>query len=233
MIVLALATSADPCGIAISDDRGLLVERTFRHRMQLSERLLGDCDELLRDAGIEIAEVDAFVADIGPGSFTGVRIGVTTIKTWSDLLGKPAVGVSALEAQAFPFVGGHADRLVSIIRARPGAVYVAQYDGRAGDELSAPAMLTAAEVEVLISEWKGLTVTICGDAASLLREEMEVAVNKVGVRIAFAAAGPPRAGVFAEIGRTRNDAGHFVPAMELEPLYIAPPPIGQKHAAAR
>src|SRR4051812_30284933 len=129
MIWLGMATSGDPCSIAVCDEKGLLVERSFRHRMRLSERLIGDVEAVLADAGVELSAVDAFAVDLGPGSFTGVRIGVTAIKTWADLLSRPVVGISALQAVAFPLIGSHAELIVTLIRARPGAVYAASYEG--------------------------------------------------------------------------------------------------------
>jgi universal bacterial protein YeaZ len=134
MIWLSIATSSDPCSLALSDDKGLLVEATFRHRMRLSERLISDVDALLNDAGIELHHVDAFAVDIGPGSFTGVRIGVTTAKTWADHLNKPLVGVSALEAIASGYCGLGFDLVVPTIRARPGAFYFAGFNGMDGKE---------------------------------------------------------------------------------------------------
>src|SRR5690348_16500250 len=100
MIVLAVETSGDLCSVAVRDGQGTLAARAFRHRMHLSERLIVDVEAVLADAGIGLEAVEAFAIGIGPGSFTGVRIGVTTVKTWADVLARPVCGVSALDAMA-------------------------------------------------------------------------------------------------------------------------------------
>src|SRR5262249_35815964 len=105
MLILAVETTADLCSLAIRDGQGTLVERAFRHRMHLLERLLPDVDELLADAGVALEEIEGFAVGIGPGSFTGVRIGVATVKTWADVLQKPVVGVLSLDAVAAEYAG--------------------------------------------------------------------------------------------------------------------------------
>src|SRR5215510_5074121 len=100
MNILAVETTADLCSIAIRTDSCTLVERSFRHRMHLSERLIDDVDSLLKDAGLELRNIELFAVGVGPGSFTGVRIGVTTVKTWSDLMAKSVAGVTSLDALA-------------------------------------------------------------------------------------------------------------------------------------
>src|SRR5438105_4947992 len=123
MLILALETTSEHCSLAIRDDAGLLAERSFRHRMRLSERLMGDVEELLRDAEVALGDIEGFGVGIGPGSFTGVRLGVMTVKTWADVLNRPVAGVSALEALAYEYRGLEGFRITPVIRARPGAVY--------------------------------------------------------------------------------------------------------------
>jgi tRNA threonylcarbamoyladenosine biosynthesis protein TsaB len=100
MLILALEMTADVCSIAIRDDKGIIAERAFLHGMHLSERLIDDVDAILKDAGITLDDVEGFGVGIGPGSFTGVRIGVTTVKTWAFVRKKPVVGVCSLDALA-------------------------------------------------------------------------------------------------------------------------------------
>ncbi|HXG23364.1 MAG TPA: tRNA (adenosine(37)-N6)-threonylcarbamoyltransferase complex dimerization subunit type 1 TsaB, partial [Chthonomonadales bacterium] len=105
MLILGVETTADLCSLAIRDGQGTLVERAFRHRMHLSERLIDDVDALLTDADCTLEDMEGFGVDVGPGSFTGVRIGVMTVKTWADLLGRPVGAVTALEAIAAEYEG--------------------------------------------------------------------------------------------------------------------------------
>lgn len=228
MIWLAMATSGDPCSIAVCDDKGLVAERTFRHRMRLSERLMGDTESVLMDAGIELAEVDAFAVDLGPGSFTGVRIGVTAIKTWADLFAKPVVGVSALETAAMPLTGAHAEIVVPMIRARPGAVYTSAYDGRTGAEIAPPHLLTADGMSAMAEGWGGKRVTVTGDGWPPFADLLETAAGEHGIAMALVSSEAPAASSIVEIARARFAKGQTDSAIDLIPLYIAPPPIGGK-----
>ena len=225
MILLALATSGDPCSVAITNDQGLLVERTFRHRMHLSERLMGDVDGLLSDAGVGLKDVDAYAVDLGPGSFTGVRIGVTAVKTWADLFQKPVSGVSALEAWASTCFGQHADLVVPVIRARPGAVYMAMYDGDSGVELMAPAVITLDGLSAMAANWLDRRLTVCGDTAPDVRDALSEAIRQ-GADVVFSPQLPLRAGHFAAVAREKLSEGTGDLPLNLVPLYISPPPIG-------
>ena len=88
-IGLGLDTSGDVCSIAISQGETLLSEYRFTHRMHLSERMLDDLVRLLASCDLTLKEVDYFAVGIGPGSFTGTRVAVTTVKMWTDTLQKP------------------------------------------------------------------------------------------------------------------------------------------------
>ena len=225
MIVLAVATSGDPCSVAVTDARGLIAERTFRHRMHLSERLIDDVDLVLKDAEVTLEAVDAFAVDLGPGSFTGVRIGVTAVKTWADLLTKPVAGVHALEAAAAPFLGQHSDLVVSVIRARPGLVYAAVYDSD-GSELSAPAMLTGEQLGAELKRWRIKRITVCATGWDSARELLGESLDRIRAEVALVKPHQPHASVIAHIAVKRLGAGAVVPAEDLVPLYVAPPPIG-------
>jgi tRNA threonylcarbamoyladenosine biosynthesis protein TsaB len=228
MIVLSIATSGDPCSIAVCDDKGLLVERIFRHRMRLSERLVGDVESVLADADTTLEAIDAFVVDLGPGSFTGVRIGVTTVKTWADLLAKPVVGVHALEALAHPFLGQHSDLVVPIIRARPGSVYAAVYSGFQGEELRAPELTTGAELAAALAKWRVKRITLCADGWATADELLGGRAASMRAELALVRPGPTTASTFAAVAWKRLLRGESDQAVELAPLYIAPPPIGTK-----
>ena len=127
-LILALETSGDTCGIALMRGERLISEHTFRHEMRLSERLIAFTDRLLNDADVEISDVDVFAVGIGPGSFTGVRIGVMTAKTWAKTLKKPLFGVNALEALASYYMGLNDTVTIPLLSCRAGLVYAACYN---------------------------------------------------------------------------------------------------------
>ena len=106
MKILAIETSTMLGGAAIMDDSiGLIAEIRLNVKSTHSERLMTEIDNLLKQSLLEISEIDAFAISIGPGSFTGLRIGLSTVKGLSFATGKPVVSVSTLEAFAwnFPF----------------------------------------------------------------------------------------------------------------------------------
>ena len=89
MLILALDTSGDICSAAIFDGERELSTLTFRHDRQLSERLPAIIDFLLADRRISLQDIEVFAVGLGPGSFTGVRIGVTLAKTFAHALKPP------------------------------------------------------------------------------------------------------------------------------------------------
>ena len=95
MLILALDTSGPVCGVAVCEDMCILYEgATVNHRTH-SANLMPMIDEALTRAGIMVAQVDLFAAVVGPGSFTGVRIGVSTAKGLAHGAGKPCIALAA------------------------------------------------------------------------------------------------------------------------------------------
>src|SRR5258706_13247436 len=103
--LLAMETSVDVCSVAVLRDGQFIAEHTFRHGMHLSERLMAHLDTVLGDADTTLEQIEAFAVGIGPGSFTGTRIGVMTLKTLALVQKKPMVGISGLDALAMEYAG--------------------------------------------------------------------------------------------------------------------------------
>src|ERR671930_2281013 len=95
MVILAFDTATDVATSALVDDAELLGERASR-----AVTLLEDVDALLRQAGMHTQDVEALAVGVGPGSFTGVRIGLSTARGLALALGIPVGGVSTLDALA-------------------------------------------------------------------------------------------------------------------------------------
>ncbi len=106
MKILAIETSTMLGGIAIMGEaEGLIMEVRLNVRSTHSERLMSEIDHALKQAGMKITDMDVFGISIGPGSFTGLRVGLSTVKGFSYATGKPVVSIPTLEAFAwnFPF----------------------------------------------------------------------------------------------------------------------------------
>ncbi|HEU4751834.1 MAG TPA: tRNA (adenosine(37)-N6)-threonylcarbamoyltransferase complex dimerization subunit type 1 TsaB, partial [Armatimonadota bacterium] len=100
MRVLGIETSGDVTGVAVVDERGTLAELSFRHGMELSRLLAPHTERVLELARLAPGDLQGIAVSIGPGSFTGLRIGVTAAKSLAYALGIPAAAVGSLEAIA-------------------------------------------------------------------------------------------------------------------------------------
>jgi tRNA threonylcarbamoyladenosine biosynthesis protein TsaB len=110
----------------------VLAEAAFPSRYTLAKRLLTRLDWLLGEAGATKQDLEGVAVSLGPGSFTGVRIGLAAAKTLAQWMQIPLVGISTLEALAYPFRECTDSLLVPLINARRKQAYVALYHGESG-----------------------------------------------------------------------------------------------------
>jgi len=122
-LVLSFDTSAAHCAVALFADGEVVTEQIEPMTKGQAERLFPLCEEVLLDAGITWADLDGVGVCVGPGNFTGVRVGVSAARGLALSLGKPAIGISKLDAMAFQSHG--AQRV--IMDARRSRVYVQDY----------------------------------------------------------------------------------------------------------
>ena len=101
MKVLSIDTSSNICGIAILEDSKLIKEISLDNGLTHSESLMPAIDQIFKETNLNLKDIDLLVVDKGPGSFTGIRIGVSTVMAFADSLGIPCTGVSSLEALAY------------------------------------------------------------------------------------------------------------------------------------
>ncbi len=100
MKILSIETSGKRCAVALTEDNNLIKEEIIEDENTHSVKLMPLIDKVLKESNIRINDIDLFACDIGPGSFTGIRIGVSTIKAFLDVTNKKAVGVTSLEILA-------------------------------------------------------------------------------------------------------------------------------------
>ena len=169
MLILAFESSARPASVALVRDGKLLAQSLQVSALTHSRTLLPMCEDLLKNTGLTLAEIDAIAVAQGPGSFTGIRIGVSTVKGLCWGAEKPCIGVSTLEAMAWH--GLSAGGLVCpVMDARRAQVYNALF--RIGDGL--PVRLCpdrAISLEDLAGELRGLgeSVFLVGDGAAVTK----------------------------------------------------------------
>lgn len=140
MIVLSIDTCDSRGSVAALRDEAVFGLATHETGEDYSSWLLPAVHDVLSQAGLRLAGVEAYAVAAGPGSFTGVRVGLTTVKAWAEVYGKPVAPVSRLETIATQAVGGagYVAAFADAQRAQVfGAVYRAEHGGltRVGEEM--------------------------------------------------------------------------------------------------
>jgi len=163
MRILAVDTSSERGSICVSDASEILGELRLSSSIQHSERVFGSIEFLFRYLPFQLKDIDLFVAARGPGSFTGLRVGLAAVEGFVAAFGKQGAGVSTLEGVAWS-LGQTTSLIASTIDARRGEVYGGLYR-RIGDELieeQQPVVLKPAQ-------WFGglprEPIVFCGDGA--------------------------------------------------------------------
>ena len=211
MTFLAFDTSGEMCVLALAEEDGTVKAVTvFEGRRTLSRRLMGELDSLLTRNGLTLPDLTAFAVGLGPGSFTGVRVGVTTAKTLAQVMGKPLVGVGTLDAYAAVWTAMGDDALVPVLPSRRGEVYAAVY--RNGEIVEEPFAAPIEELTARLGEMAGAIV--CGSPASL--------PDWTGRTLAQPWTPPDG---LAKIAARRLAAGDMDDPLALVPLYVVAPSI--------
>ena len=223
MRILAADTSTMSGSLALLDDEKLTAELTLRSGKTHNRRLLKSIDSLLLEAGWDLKTIDAFAVASGPGSFTGLRIGMTTMKVLAWTTGKLYAAISSLDALALPFCLS-ANPICALLDARKSEVYCALYrpDGKGGlkIELQYSAMSPSRLAAVLISRFSE-PVIFCGDGWTAYR-------NTLGKKLGDLVLEPPsyfhiiRAASIGELARRRFAKGESDDPGSSAPLYLRP-----------
>jgi tRNA threonylcarbamoyladenosine biosynthesis protein TsaB len=227
-ILLAMETSGDVCSVAVLRNGLFTAEHTFRHGMHLSERLMTHLEQVLQDADTTLEQVGAFAVGIGPGSFTGTRIGVMTMKTLASVQEKPLVGICGLDAMASVYTGLQAVIVTPILPCRAGVVYACpfQVDGSRPNPLAEPAAFPLEELAVSLSALPFSSFLFCGPAVSRYEAALREALPEDSRIVSFGRADFPHASAVGALAYAHLAAG--LPShdpIDLTPLYISPPPI--------
>jgi tRNA threonylcarbamoyladenosine biosynthesis protein TsaB len=166
LIVLGLDTCLDACSVAILDDARVLAWRSEPMRRGHQERLGGMTAAVMDEAGLAFPRLDRIGATLGPGSFTGLRVGLAFAKGLALALERPAVGIGVLEALA---AEADDDVVAAVIDARRGQVYLQVF--AQGRPLMAPDILPLETAAARLAEFAGGgPVALVGPGAALLAE---------------------------------------------------------------
>lgn len=217
MIILGIETATARVGAAVGGLEGVLAEFHTTRGRRHAETLVPAIDFVCRSAGIDMSEVRVVAVDVGPGLFTGLRVGVATAKAMAQALRVPVIGLSSLDLLAYPL--RHSDRLVvPVVDARRDEVYWASYRSVPGGiqrlseyRLSTPgdlaAELAASRKPVLLAGEGALRY------ADLLTADTNIEMGTLGTAY-------PSPGALVELAQPRAVREEFVQPSELSVLYL-------------
>ncbi len=211
MIVLGIDSSSDAATAAVVSDGKLLCEYTQNQKKTHSVKMLPMVENMLRDVGISLDSIDVFACGIGPGSFTGVRIGVATVRAFCDTLEKPAVAVTSLLSlyENVKFFDG---TVIALIFARENECFAAAF--KDNKEILAPCIMT---IDEIIDFSKDTQCLFVGDGAEMNYD----ALSKInGARFASSQHNIISAASIAQIGYQKALAGVTGNSSILSPLYL-------------
>ncbi len=220
MIAVAIDTASDLAGVAVTDAGEFLSSLTWRTRQNHSRQLLPALDWLLTQQGRSKEEIGAVFVCLGPGSYAGLRVGVSTAKALALGLDASLVGVGRLEADAFPLVFAAPGRVLAVHAAGRAELAWAAYvrDG-AGVREVIPPRLGAADA---LFESLAAGDIVC--AESRMVEQLAAAIAGRGA--AALETSPARVLAIARLGQQRLALGAVDNPDTLVPLYLRAPAIG-------
>jgi tRNA threonylcarbamoyladenosine biosynthesis protein TsaB len=210
MKVLAVDTTSERESVALADDLVLRAEVRVRASGH-SRQILSAIEFVLRASGTAAGEIGGYAVTVGPGSFTGVRVGLSTVQGLALASGRPCLGVSTLDVLAAT-IEGEAPTLVAMVDAsRAGQVFAAVYDAEArphGDPRSEAA-------ETIVGQIAG-PLAVVGDGAERYRAE----IRSRRPDALFPRRGLYLAGALARLAVSRLAAGEGTAPGALRPLYL-------------
>lgn len=215
MKILAMDTSSVNATVAVGDENKILGEYTVAGERAHSQIIMPMLEELLSRCGISLKDIDAFVVALGPGSFTGLRIGIAAMKTLASTLDKKIIGVSSLDEVAANFT--ISDKYICpIFDARRSDVYNAVYKN---NEKITPDRIC--HIDTVLKEMADKEVIFAGDAVGKYKEKILGASNP-NWQIAPLHLSTQSASslIYAAQKRIENEA--YDDADNLLPIYIRP-----------
>ena len=217
MLILGIETATQEVGCAIGGHEGVLASFRVARGRRHAETLVPAIDFVTRQARVELREIGAVAVDVGPGLFTGLRVGVATAKSLAQALRIPVLGVSSLDLLAFA-VRHSTRRIVAVVDARRGEVFYAFYRQVPGgvQRLSEPQLGTPQDVaSELVAT--GEECLLVGDGAARYADELGEAAR---VEVGGAAHLYPSADALVELSHPKALREEFVQPWELSPLYL-------------
>ncbi len=225
MLVMGVDTSTEVGAIGLIKDNNILGEINLRLHRRHSERLMPNIDYLFQESGFKIANLEGLAVTVGPGSFTGLRIGLSTVKSFAQFLDIPVIGLSTLNVLAYS-VYQIKNWLVPIIDARRERVYTSLYAGGKRDIIAAKkwddqALMVNELMEKLVNFADDGKFYLVGNGVNAYREKLQETGSEF--ILSSAVNNQPRGSIVAELGQFYLNQGKKHDLNELLPNYLKKP----------
>ena len=218
---LAIDTSTEVAGIAISSEGKVMAELTWRAVQSHTTDLIPNLNHLLEQAKLSLKDINGIIVAKGPGSFNGLRVGMSAAKGFASALNIPLVGISTLEVAAFPYSATGLP-ICPILNAGRGEVAAALFQTKRG-KWSRLVDERITTIESLVTEIKVRTL-FCGEITQDIKLQLRAKLGRKASIVDNDAA-LRRAGYLAELGWLKLKAHDFDNTSTLEPLYLRRPSI--------
>ena len=218
MNILALESSAAACSAALCRDGALLAQSFQNSGLTHSRTLLPMVNDLLKNCGERLEDVDVFAVAAGPGSFTGLRIGAAAVKGLAWALEKPCAPCSTLESMAWPLAHLEGKLIVCAMDARRNQVYNALFlaQGEGLERLTPDRAIALAELEEKLKKYSEVKIVV-GDGAGLCYNTLREKIS--GLTLAPVHLRMQSAWGVARAAEERIKAGGLIPGEALTPVY--------------
>ncbi|MCP3935252.1 MAG: tRNA (adenosine(37)-N6)-threonylcarbamoyltransferase complex dimerization subunit type 1 TsaB [Actinomycetia bacterium] len=220
MLILAIETATPQVGVALASFDGAVASFHASRDRRHAESLVPAIDFVCRQAGVVPADLGAVAVDVGPGLFTGLRVGLSTAKTMAHALRIPMVGISSLDLLAFSarLTERH---IVAGVDARRGEIFVATYRRVHGgvQRLTEPTVTTPDVVGGVVEAF-GEDCLFVGDGMSRYADTF---CRLRGVEMATESLRYPSAAALAELAHSKAVREEFVQPRDIEPIYLREP----------
>jgi tRNA threonylcarbamoyladenosine biosynthesis protein TsaB len=219
MNLLSMDTSTRHLSLAVSRGDQIARFRNTKLSRPLSSSIMPGIRRVLKDSGLPLADIDGLAVGLGPGSFTSLRVGLSTVKGLALATGKPVVGISSLDILAMGAGGEDGGQVCALVDAKRNLVYACLYE-RDGAALKKTSEYLLTDIQDVLKRIQGKAV-FTGDGAVLFQEVIQQNKKKDAVF-----AGPrqmcPQARHMLSLALSRFQTGRTDDIDRLVPLYLYP-----------
>lgn len=177
MKILAIDTSSKICSVSILEDSTVIIEKHNNDEKTHSQKLMPLIDETFQECNLQLNDIDVLACCQGPGSFTGIRIGISTVKAFADVKNIPIIGITSLESLAYNIK--NEGLIASIIDAKNNNVYFSLYENKNNvyTQVYAPTADTIENVISILQNYNSNKITFVGDGSVVHKNLIETNIK--------------------------------------------------------